>query len=235
MAPNQGRATLAWLVSLGLVPKQPNGVATRKPSVGQQRSAALWPLSLLPNCLKVRSSDCPSAAQQLTDSLSTAHECCRFPRRFCAHLKHTHCAPQLGQGLLRIPARGNLAASEQEHCKTGCCCTSGSCKQQPWLGQAIPFLAPDTSLVMEPSAKDHIQNPDFFLRGRKSICHKTARLSSKRSTKVTKPEPCPAQSSQMPLATTATHPHAELLWGMAILLRTTGYTPHASEKTSLCP
>lgn len=71
---------------------------------------------------------------------------------------------------------------------------SGSRKQQCWLGQAIPFLAPDTSLVMEPSAKDHVQSLDSFLCRGKTICPKTAGLSSKRPAKATKTELCLLQS-----------------------------------------
>lgn len=145
---------------------------------------------------------CSSASRWLTFNC---------PQVFPLPLKCPHFAPQPGQGPYRIPVRGNLAVSERDHYETGCRCMSGSRKQQPWLGRVIPFLAPDTSLVTEPPAKDHIQSLDSFLRWGKSICHKTAGLSSEKSTKATKPEPCPAQSSETLFATTATHPRTKLL------------------------
>lgn len=217
-APSQGRAS----------PARPVSVATQKPSVGQQLSAAPWLLSVLPDHLRVRVSDCPSAAHRVTDSFLTERS--RLPRHFRVL---AHFAPQPGQGPLLAPGSGTLAVSEQERCGTGCCCTAGSRKQRPRLGRPIALFAPDTSLVMEPSAKDRVQSLDSFLPCRKA----SATSSRARQSEVCKGHGARARPRvqrhhlQLPPCIHG----AKLLRGTGVLLQTTAYSPHDPEKPSCCP
>lgn len=179
---------------LGLVSQWPSRAAAQTVSPGQRRLAALQPLSVLPDCPKVRASEGP-AAPQVTDSLVIAAKCPCFPRHFWKLLRHMFFAPQLGKGPLCIPVRGNLSVSQREQ--------RNRLPLHVWVMQTATLawpcntlLAPDTSLVMEPSAKGHVQILDSFLYRGKSICHETAGLGGE--TAATETKPCLAQLRHRP-------------------------------------
>lgn len=139
-------------------PPRPVSVATRKPSAGRQLLAAPWLLSARPDHSKVRVSDCPSAAQRVTDSFVAERS--RSPR-------HSVCPHILPRGRDRAPFSPRGAGPWR--CPSGSPAEPAGARTQPWPG--------DTSSRSRRCPRDGAvcqgpcPRPGFLPAPRESVCH----------------------------------------------------------------